>query len=97
MISEDGIKYWGFPLAWVRKKLFSEIKSVDLLPYYKVFFMTLFFRYGLSTRKVPFRPFGEIVIIRLKYPNPIEYLFFAPKDATSFFEQLRQKMPDGNP
>ena len=88
-IGENGIEYWGFLFAGIRKKPFCEIRSVQLLPYFKVVINAFFFRYGLSTRRSPFNPFGHIVIIRLKHPNPIEYLFFTPTNALAFVEQLK--------
>jgi len=90
VMSASGIEYWGLLFTGVRKKTFSEIRSVELLPYYEVLMSILLLRYGLSARRVPFNPFGKIVVIRLKHPNPIEYLFFTPKDASVFVERLQQ-------
>jgi len=92
VIGESGIEYWGVCLTGIRREPFSEIKSVELLPYYDVLIGVLTLRYGLSARRVPFNPFGKIVVIRLMNPNPIEYLFFAPKHATTLVEKLKRSM-----
>ena len=97
IISKCGIEYWGLFFTGVRQKPFSEIQSVALVPYFEVVVSVLFFRYGLSARRVPFNPFGKIVVIRLKHPNPIEYLFFTPKDAPAFVEQLQRRIKQVEP
>lgn len=94
VISESGIEYWGLFLAGVRKTSFLEIQSVELASYFEVAISVLFLRYGLSARRVPFNPFGKIVVIRLKHPNPIEYLFFNPKDTPTFVAELQQQIKE---
>jgi hypothetical protein len=90
-MTKDGIEYLGF-LFCIRRSAFNEIQSVELVPYYKVFVSTLLFRYGLYVGKVPPNFSGKIVVVRLKRANPLEYLFFTPKDAANFVEQLKQRI-----
>jgi hypothetical protein len=91
-LTQNGIEYFGFLFTGIRKKTFNEIKSVELVSYYKVLISSLLFRYGISTRRIPPNFFSKIVVIRLKRPNPFEYLFFTPKDAVNFVEQLKQRI-----
>src|SRR5208283_1331215 len=53
VLTESGIEYFGFLYTGVRKTPFSEIQSVELVPYYKVLISSLFLRYGISTRRIP--------------------------------------------
>jgi len=92
VLTPEGIKYMGFFFTGTRKRTFAEIKSVELVPYFNVVISMLLFRYGLNCAKVPPNFFGEIVVIRLKRANPYEYLFFTPKNASSFVEQLKQQI-----
>jgi hypothetical protein len=92
ILTDDGVEYSGFLLTGKKVLAYSEIRSVELLPYFRVALSALIFAYGISANKVPFRPFHKILIVRLKNPRPIEYLFLAPKEPESAFERLKQRV-----
>jgi hypothetical protein len=92
LLTEIGIEYPRFLYLGKRKTRFSEIRSVELVPYGEVAKSILMLRYGISIRRPPLKPCGDLVVVRLKHPNPIEYLFFGPRDPLELFEQLRRRM-----
>ena len=96
MMTDTGIEYLGFLFTGTRKKSYEEIDSVQLIPYYKLLISKPFFRYGICTRWVrgvnSHFLFGKILVIRLKHPNPIQCLFFTPKDAAVFYKHLKSRI-----
>ena len=93
-MTQDGIEYLGLHFTGTRRKTFSEIRSVELVPFYKALVLAASFRNGISVGWIPPNFFGEIIVIKLKRPNPIEYLFFTPTDRTNFVEQLKQRISE---
>ena len=95
-ITQNGIEYFYPPFLGVREHAFKDIDSVELVAYRKLFcskLLPLFLlRNRVSVSKIPPIYFGKVLIIRLKNPTPIEYLFFAPKNAESFLEKLKQQI-----
>jgi hypothetical protein len=88
LTTADGIEYTGYFLIGVGKIKYQDIRSVELHSYHKVVFKATFGGYGIAARRIPPCPFQKILVIRVKNPNPIEYFFFAPKNAEEVFNRI---------
>lgn len=92
VVTQTGIEYLGFLFTGTRKIAFSEIASVELLPYSEVAIRWLSFRYGLNTGRVPPSLFGNVLVVGFKTARPFRYLFFAPRDGAVICEQLKKRI-----
>jgi hypothetical protein len=90
--SESGVGYLRFAVAGLREVAYREIDSVELVPFYK-FMLFGVFRYGSQARTLHGQQmFGDVLAIKLKHSDPARYIFVAPRDAATIYEQIKNKI-----
>jgi hypothetical protein len=92
VLTEDGIEFLDFCWLGKTKVTYSELESVELIPFHKVLFSMLVFRYGLSLRAIYTRLPGQFVLVKLKGPRVFTRLLFTPKNPSVFVEQLKARI-----
>ena len=96
VVTDNGIEYPGFLFSGTRKKEYTEIDSIDLIPYYKFVFLNMMKRYGhwasLIRGMSGGNLLGDIVVIKIKNSEATKYLLFQPKDAAGIYEQLKKRI-----
>jgi len=92
VLTEDGVELPRFLWMGKMKVSYTDVETVELLPWYKGLISILLFRYGFSVRSICTRFFHEIVVIKLKGARVFEYLLVTPKNAQAFVEQLKFRM-----
>jgi len=92
VVSENGVGYLRFAVAGLREVAFSEIDSVELIPGFKFLFLGVL-RFGTQARTLHGQKmFGDVLAIKLKNTNPARYIFVAPNDVTSIYEQIKSRL-----
>ena len=101
VLTEDGIEYLRASYLGRAKARFSEIESVEVVPFYFTVF-PIYFRCGLSVYSLRTRLFSDSVLVKFNKPPKkfelhIEYLLFTPKDPVDFVERLRRRLTMDSP
>jgi hypothetical protein len=94
VLTESGLEFLGFLWIVKMKAHYTEVESVELLPYYTGLISFIFFRYGFTSHWICKRTFSDIVLINLKGSRIYKNLLFTPKDAPAFVEQLRRRIKE---
>ena len=95
VLGDEGIELPKMIFLGVKKIKYQEIEAVELLH----FPTTLMLRYRYAGKGVCCRPgpgwfssFKELVVIKLKPPRFIEYEAFNPRNATTFYNELKARI-----
>lgn len=92
VVSESGVDYLRFAVAGLREVAYSEIESVELIPFFK-FMLFGVLRFGSQARTLHGQQlFSDVLAIKLKNSDPARYIFIGPKDATTVYDQIKSRI-----
>ena len=91
-LSESGVEFPSCFFLRSIKVSYSEIESVDLLPFHQSIPPALLFRYGIGVSSNYTRLFHEAVVIKLIRPRVFKYWLVTPRNAPAFAKELRTRI-----
>jgi hypothetical protein len=94
VLTESGLEYLGFLWIVKMKAHYTDVESVELLPYNTGLISFISFRYGFTSHWICKRTFSDVVLISLKGSRVYKKLLLTPKDAPAFVEQLRLRIKE---
>jgi len=92
VMTESGLEILRFFGIGKTNISYSDVESVELLPFYRGPIVIFLWRYGFSARWIGTRLFHKIVVIKLRGPRLFKYLISTPKDGDAFVDQLKARI-----
>jgi hypothetical protein len=94
VLTENGLEYLGFLWVVKMKANYTDVESVNVLPYHIGLISFILFHYGFTSHWICKRTCCDIVLISLKGSRIYKKLLFTPKDAPVFVEELQQRIKE---
>jgi hypothetical protein len=96
VLTDNGLEYLGFLWLVKRKVSYAGVESVEMVPYFKAFLSSVFYRYGLSPIRRGTGALSKMVVIKLKTRHSFKYPLCTPEDASGFVGKLNSLIGHGD-